>query len=311
MNVPVHHRQGRRVVRRARHGPLGRHAHPVRVGPRQQARRVRAADGHHVPRAHRRGLRRRARKGRKVKAVIPGGSSMPPLDADELDVPMRVRRAADRRAHQARRWSRPASSSTSAAAARCARWPAPAASSSWTSTTDIPKALWRIMKFFAHESCGQCTPCREGTGWLEKVSRRVADGKGKPGDIELLRVDRARHRRQHDLRARRRGGVADARLPHQVPRRLRGADPQGPAAREAPHDAAAARADPRHRLPGTALPRGRASSARCRAGGSRSVGRVTAQRSRRAHGKGMALLFWAFAAIVGRRRAVRRSRAAT
>jgi NADH-quinone oxidoreductase subunit F len=42
------------------------------------------------------------------------------------------------------------------------------------------------MKFFAHESCGQCTPCREGTGWLEKVSRRVADGRGKPGDIDLL-----------------------------------------------------------------------------------------------------------------------------
>jgi NADH-quinone oxidoreductase subunit F len=52
--------------------------------------------------------------------------------------------------------------------------------------TDIPKATWRIMKFFAHESCGQCTPCREGTGWLEKVSRRVAEGRGKPTDIDLL-----------------------------------------------------------------------------------------------------------------------------
>ena len=52
--------------------------------------------------------------------------------------------------------------------------------------TDIPKALWRILKFFAHESCGQCTPCREGTGWMEKVSRRIADGNGKPGDLELL-----------------------------------------------------------------------------------------------------------------------------
>jgi hypothetical protein len=35
--------------------------------------------------------------------------------------------------------------------------------------TDIVKATWRIMKFYAHESCGQCTPCREGTGWLNKV----------------------------------------------------------------------------------------------------------------------------------------------
>ena len=47
MNVPDIIEQGRRVVRRARHGPLGRHAHRVRVGPRRQARRVRAADGHH------------------------------------------------------------------------------------------------------------------------------------------------------------------------------------------------------------------------------------------------------------------------
>jgi NADH-quinone oxidoreductase subunit F len=52
--------------------------------------------------------------------------------------------------------------------------------------TDIPMAVWRIMKFYAHESCGQCTPCREGTGWLEKVSRRVAFGDGKTGDLELL-----------------------------------------------------------------------------------------------------------------------------
>ena len=52
-------------------------------------------------------------------------------------------------------------------------------------TTDI-RRRWRIMKFFAHESCGQCTPCREGTGWLEKVTPRVANGEGKPGDLDLL-----------------------------------------------------------------------------------------------------------------------------
>ena len=125
-------------------------------------------------------------KGRKVKAVIPGGVSMPPLDAE------RARRA-------------------DASSTRCR--PTSASSPSWSSPsqqfdlgggralrtmagsggvvvmddqTDIPKALWRIMKFFAHESCGQCTPCREGTGWLEKVSRRVAEGNGKPGDLDLL-----------------------------------------------------------------------------------------------------------------------------
>jgi NADH-quinone oxidoreductase subunit F len=42
------------------------------------------------------------------------------------------------------------------------------------------------MYFYHHESCGQCTPCREGTGWLEKVSRRLARGQGRPGDVDLL-----------------------------------------------------------------------------------------------------------------------------
>jgi NADH-quinone oxidoreductase subunit F len=53
-------------------------------------------------------------------------------------------------------------------------------------TTDIPKAVTNIAKFFAHESCGQCTPCREGSGWLARVCRRVARGEGEPGDIELM-----------------------------------------------------------------------------------------------------------------------------
>ena len=43
------------------------------------------------------------------------------------------------------------------------------------------------MKFYAHESCGQCTPCREGTGWLEKVSRAASPtASGKAGDVDLL-----------------------------------------------------------------------------------------------------------------------------
>ena len=53
-------------------------------------------------------------------------------------------------------------------------------------TTDFVSAAHNLVRFFAHESCGQCTPCREGTGWLEKVSRRVAEGRGKPTDIDLL-----------------------------------------------------------------------------------------------------------------------------
>ena len=42
------------------------------------------------------------------------------------------------------------------------------------------------MRFYAHESCGQCTPCREGTGWMAKICTRLADGYGQPGDIDLL-----------------------------------------------------------------------------------------------------------------------------
>jgi NADH-quinone oxidoreductase subunit F len=52
--------------------------------------------------------------------------------------------------------------------------------------TDIPAVVARIMKFYAHESCGQCTQCREGTGWLTRVAQRVADGAGQAGDVELM-----------------------------------------------------------------------------------------------------------------------------
>jgi NADH-quinone oxidoreductase subunit F len=45
---------------------------------------------------------------------------------------------------------------------------------------------WRIAKFFAHESCGKCTPCREGTGWIEKVLYRMVHGQGRPEDLDLL-----------------------------------------------------------------------------------------------------------------------------
>jgi NADH:ubiquinone oxidoreductase subunit F (NADH-binding) len=52
--------------------------------------------------------------------------------------------------------------------------------------TDMVSACWRILHFFADESCGQCTPCREGTGWLVRVVKRVDQGQGRPGDIELI-----------------------------------------------------------------------------------------------------------------------------
>lgn len=53
-------------------------------------------------------------------------------------------------------------------------------------TTDPTLVAWRLSKFFAHESCGKCTPCREGTGWLEKVLYRMSHGLGRPEDLDLL-----------------------------------------------------------------------------------------------------------------------------
>jgi NADH-quinone oxidoreductase subunit F len=53
-------------------------------------------------------------------------------------------------------------------------------------TTCVLRAAWRITRFFHRESCGQCTPCREGAGWVEKVLRRIEDGLGREEDLELL-----------------------------------------------------------------------------------------------------------------------------
>ena len=124
-------------------------------------------------------------KGRKVKAVIPGGVSMPPLDEHELDVPIEFD------ALQTDERIKPVNylpgKQFDLGGGKALRTMAGSGGVVvMDDQTDIPKALWRILKFFAHESCGQCTPCREGTGWMEKVSRRIADGNGKPGDLELL-----------------------------------------------------------------------------------------------------------------------------
>ena len=53
-------------------------------------------------------------------------------------------------------------------------------------STDLIAVCARIMRFYSHESCGQCTPCREGTGWLARICTKLADGKGRPGDVDLL-----------------------------------------------------------------------------------------------------------------------------
>ncbi|HZC16782.1 MAG TPA: NADH-quinone oxidoreductase subunit NuoF, partial [Caulobacteraceae bacterium] len=53
-------------------------------------------------------------------------------------------------------------------------------------STDLVRAIARISYFFKHESCGQCTPCREGTGWMWRVMQRMADGDADPAEIDLL-----------------------------------------------------------------------------------------------------------------------------
>ena len=54
-------------------------------------------------------------------------------------------------------------------------------------STDIVKTIWRLAKFYQHESCGQCTPCREGTGWLARMLERFIKRSAQPEDIELLK----------------------------------------------------------------------------------------------------------------------------
>ena len=77
-------------------------------------------------------------------------------------------------------------------------------------STDIVRAIARISHFYKHESCGQCTPCREGTGWMARVMARMAEGRAHKREIDMLLDVSTPHRRPHDLRARRRGGLADS-----------------------------------------------------------------------------------------------------
>ena len=101
--------------------------------------------------------------GRKLKAVIPGGSSTPVLTADQVDVAM------DFESIQA------AGSMLGSAGVIV-----------MDETTCMVDALANLTRFYAHESCGQCTPCREGVSWMAKIVRRIEEGKGLENDLELL-----------------------------------------------------------------------------------------------------------------------------
>jgi NADH-quinone oxidoreductase subunit F len=101
---------------------------------------------------------------KKIKMVIPGGSSMPPLRGDGLEG---IKMDADN--------LRAAGSAIGTGGIMV-----------MDEDTDIVKVLQRISKFYWHESCGQCTPCREGTGWLHKVLKRINAGEGAKADVTLL-----------------------------------------------------------------------------------------------------------------------------
>jgi NADH-quinone oxidoreductase subunit F len=102
-------------------------------------------------------------KGRKLKAVVPGGSSCPVLKAEECDIPMDYD-----------------------SLAKAGSMLGSGGMVVLDDTTDMVKFAWRIMKFYAHESCGWCIPCREGTTWLKKVLERLDQGIGSDRDIDLV-----------------------------------------------------------------------------------------------------------------------------
>ena len=53
-------------------------------------------------------------------------------------------------------------------------------------STDVIRAIARLAKFYKHESCGQCTPCREGTGWMMRVMNRLVEGRAEIAEIDML-----------------------------------------------------------------------------------------------------------------------------
>ena len=98
--------------------------------------------------------------------------------------------------------------------------------------TDMVAALRNCVRFYAHESCGQCTPCREGTGWMHKILNRIMDGMGRrqrPRHAAGTGKDHGHHARHHDLRPGRRHRLGDAHVHQQVLRRVRRPLPGGAA----------------------------------------------------------------------------------
>lgn len=101
--------------------------------------------------------------GRSVKAVIPGGVSAPWFGPEHLDLPLGQDEVAQ------------AGSMLGSGSIIV-----------MDDQTCAVRAAWRITKFFHRESCGQCTPCREGSGWIEKIMHRIELGSGVESDLDLL-----------------------------------------------------------------------------------------------------------------------------
>ena len=103
------------------------------------------------------------RNGKKLKAFIPGGASSPWFYEEHLDLPLEA-----------------------GAVGKAGSMLGSGAIIVMDEDTDIVRACHRVVRFFAKESCGKCTPCREGTSWLEKILRRIIEGHGRPQDVDLL-----------------------------------------------------------------------------------------------------------------------------
>jgi len=99
----------------------------------------------------------------RLKAVVPGGSSAAILTADEIDVTMDVDGLKN--------------AGTMAGSAGVIVM---------DETVSIPEALMVVARFYAHESCGQCTPCRESTGWIYKMTCRIVEGRGRKDDLDTI-----------------------------------------------------------------------------------------------------------------------------
>ena len=109
------------------------------------------------------------RGGRPLKAVIPGGSSTPVLRADQIDA-----------------------EASFEGLVRAGSMLGSAATIVMDDTTCMVWAAENLLHFYRHESCGKCTPCREGTDWLLKILHRIESGEGHPRDLDLL-VDVAKN----------------------------------------------------------------------------------------------------------------------